>query len=74
MGQLNRDWKAALRQKYWLQAKGRLAPAHYGRALTEDTSAHLTHNNGAAWSPDGGRIAYAADPTLATFQVITTAP
>lgn len=56
--QFNREWKSALRQKYWLQSRGRESAGHYGRGLTFDTSESLTHSNGAIWSPEGRRIAF----------------
>jgi lysine decarboxylase len=43
-----------------------LAP---GEIITAEALAALR-----AAQAEGGRIAYAADPTLATFQVITAAP
>lgn len=54
----NREWKASLRQKYWLQAQGKRPASALGRALTWDDHSHLTTNNGAALSPDGSRVAF----------------
>jgi WD40 repeat protein len=54
----NRDWKASLRQKYWLQAKGKKSASAYGSPLTWDDSDDLATNNGPAWSPDGQRLAF----------------
>lgn len=59
----NREWKASLRQKYWLQAKGKQAASGLGQALTWDDHQHLTTNNGAAWSPDGKRLAWISTRT-----------
>ena len=57
-GAFNREWKASLRQKYWLQARGKKSASSLGTPLTWDDSEHLTTNNGPAWAPDGKRLAY----------------
>jgi Tol biopolymer transport system component len=62
-GAFNREWKASLRQKYWLQAQGKKSAADYGQALTWEDSENLTTNNGPAWSPDGKQIAYLSTAT-----------
>jgi hypothetical protein len=54
----NRAWKSGLRQKYWLQARGKKSAASLGMALTWDDHRNLTLNNGATWSPDGSRLAF----------------
>jgi WD40 repeat protein len=54
----NHEWKASLRQKYWLQAKDKQPVSSLGTALTWDDHQHLTSNNGAVFSPDGRRIAF----------------
>ena len=57
-GRFNRDWKASLRKKYWLQTQGKRPVSDLGPALTTDDSAQLTTNDAPAWSPDGRRIAF----------------
>ena len=54
----NREWKASLRQKYWMQAQGKKSAGDYGQALTWEDSENLTSNNGLAWSPDSQQLAY----------------
>jgi Tol biopolymer transport system component len=59
----NRAWKASLRQKYWLQAKGKQAASNLGSALTWDDHESLTTNDGAVFSPDGRQVAFITSRT-----------
>jgi Tol biopolymer transport system component len=52
------EWLHYLKKKYWAQVQGRDDPAKYGPYLTKNERAHIVHDQGAALSPDGGRIAF----------------
>ncbi|HDT15237.1 MAG TPA: hypothetical protein ENN55_03415, partial [Firmicutes bacterium] len=53
-----KEWMLYLKKKYWAQVQGRDEPAKYGPYLTKNERAHIVHDQGAAISPDGGRIAF----------------
>jgi Tol biopolymer transport system component len=58
LGEFNREWTAALKQRYWIQSSGRDAASRFGTSLTAAWDGCVGSSNGAAWSPDGNRIAY----------------
>jgi Tol biopolymer transport system component len=59
--ELSRDWKKAMRRRYWpLYADKKEAEA-YGRRLTDHMKRHNGMNTKPAFSPDGEHIVYFSD-------------
>ena len=59
--ELSRDWKKAMRRRYWPLYADKKEPDAYGRRLTDHMKKHHGMNTKPALSPDGQYIVYFSD-------------
>jgi Tol biopolymer transport system component len=59
--ELSRDWKKAMRRRYWPLYADKKEPEAYGRRLTDHMKKHHGMNTKPAFSPDGEYIVYFSD-------------
>lgn len=59
--ELSRDWKKAMRRRYWPFYADKKEPEAYGRRLTDHMKKHNGMNTKPAFSPDGEYIVYFSD-------------
>jgi Tol biopolymer transport system component len=59
--ELSRDWKKAMRRRYWPLYADKKEPEAYGRRLTDHVKKHNGMNMKPAFSPDGQYIVYFSD-------------
>ena len=59
--ELSRDWKKAMRRRYWPLYADKKEPEAYGRRLTDHVKKHHGMNIKPAFSPDGQHVAYFSD-------------
>ena len=59
--ELSRDWKKAMRRRYWPLYVDKKEPEAYGRRLTDHLKKHHGMNIKPAFSPDGQYIVYFSD-------------
>jgi Tol biopolymer transport system component len=58
---LSRDWKKAMRRRYWPMYADKKEPESYGRRLTDHMKKHNGMSTKPAFSPDGESIVYFSD-------------
>ncbi|MDD4856792.1 MAG: hypothetical protein PHD74_01655 [Candidatus Krumholzibacteria bacterium] len=58
---LSRDWKKAMRRRYWPMYADKKDPESYGRRLTDHMKKHNGMSTKPAFSPDGESIVYFSD-------------
>jgi Tol biopolymer transport system component len=59
--ELSRDWKKAMRRRYWPLYADKKEPEAYGRRLTDHMKKHHGMNIKPAFSPDGQYVVYFSD-------------
>jgi len=59
--ELSRDWKKAMRRRYWPLYADKKEPEVYGRRLTDHVKKHHGMNIKPAFSPDGQYVVYFSD-------------
>jgi Tol biopolymer transport system component len=59
--ELSRDWKKAMRRRYWPLYADKKEPEAYGRRLTDHMKSHNGMNLRPALSPDGQHVVYFSD-------------
>ncbi|HVO77166.1 MAG TPA: hypothetical protein VMT60_04205, partial [Candidatus Bathyarchaeia archaeon] len=59
--ELSRDWKKAMRRRYWPLYADKKEPEAYGRRLTDHMKAHNGMSTKPAFSPDGEYLVYFSD-------------
>jgi Tol biopolymer transport system component len=59
--ELSRDWKKAMRRRYWPLYADKKEPEAYGRRLTDHVKKHNGMNMKPAFSPDGQYVVYFSD-------------
>jgi Tol biopolymer transport system component len=59
--ELSRDWKKAMRKRYWPLYADKKEPEAYGRRLTDHVKKHNGMNTKPAFSPDGDYVVYFSD-------------
>lgn len=59
--ELSRDWKKAMRRRYWPLFADKKEPGAYGRRLTDHVKNHHGMNTKPAFSPDGEYLVYFSD-------------
>ncbi len=59
--ELSRDWKKAMRRRYWPLYADKKEPEAYGRRLTDHVKKHHGMNIKPAFSPDGQYVVYFSD-------------
>jgi Tol biopolymer transport system component len=59
--ELSRDWKKAMRRRYWPLYADKKDPEAYGRRLTDHVKKHNGMNMKPAFSPDGQYVVYFSD-------------
>ncbi|MCX5752714.1 MAG: hypothetical protein NTW97_03600, partial [Candidatus Krumholzibacteria bacterium] len=59
--ELSRDWKKAMRRRYWPLYADKKEPEAYGRRLTDHVKKHNGMNIKPAFSPDGQYVVYFSD-------------